>query len=92
MEGNTFFNWQKSDKVEVDVKDIGMKQGDAFEIRDVENYFGKPVVTGKYDGKPVTIPMTGLTVAAPIGRSDEYKTPPHTAPEFGAFVILKTAP
>ncbi len=49
----------------------------------------KPVVTGRYDGKPVVIPMTGLTVAAPIGLPAKYKTPPHTAPEFGAFVLMK---
>jgi hypothetical protein len=85
------FNWDKSDKVAVDVKNIGLKKGDAYEIRDAQDFYGKPVVTGTYDAKPISIPMTGLTVAAPIGRSADYKTPPHTAPEFGVFVIMKTA-
>jgi len=84
----TIFNWGKSDTVDVDVKDIGLKEGDSYELRDVQNYFEKPVVTGKYDGKPITIPMTGLTVAPMIGRAPEYVTPPHTSPEFGAFVIM----
>jgi hypothetical protein len=87
----TIFNWEKSDKVDVEVGHIGLRNGDAYEVRDVQDYFGKPVAVGKYDGKPVVIPMTGLTVAAPMGRSAEYKTPPHTAPEFGAFVIMKAA-
>jgi hypothetical protein len=87
----TIFNWDKSDTVDVSVNEIGLKEGDAYEVRDAQNFFAKPVVSGTYDGKPVTIPMTGLTVAAPIGRSAEYKTPPHTAPEFGVFVIMKAA-
>ena len=86
----TIFNWEKSPKVDVDIKDIGLKPGEAFEIRDVQNFFGKPVVAGKYDGKAVTIPMTGLAVAPLIGRDPKlYPTPPHTAPEFGVFVVMK---
>jgi hypothetical protein len=86
----TVYNWDKSDKVDVDVPEaVGLKAGDEYEVRDVQNWFDKPAATGKFDGKAVTIPMTGLTVAAPIGLTDKYKTPPHTAPQFGAFVILK---
>jgi hypothetical protein len=88
----TIFNWDKSPKVEVDIKNVGLKKGDAYEVRDAQNFYGKPAVTGKYDGKDISIPMTGLTVAAPIGRDPQkYPRPPHTAPEFGAFVLMKTA-
>ena len=88
----TIFNWDKSPKVEVDLKTAGLKDGEAYEIRDVQDFYGKPVVTGKYDGKAVVVPMTGLTVAAPIGRDPKlYHTPPHTAPEFGVFVVMKAA-
>jgi hypothetical protein len=85
----TIFNWDKSGKVDVDVSKTGLKQGDKYEVRDVQDWYGKPAVAGTWDGKPVSIPMTGLTVAAPIGLPAQYKTPPHTAPEFGAFVIRK---
>ena len=87
----TIFNWDKAPAVVVDVRHVGLRIGDAYEVRDVQDFYGKPVLAGTYDGTPLTIPMTGLTVAAPIGRPDEYQTPPHTAPEFGAFVLLKTA-
>jgi hypothetical protein len=87
----TVFNWEKTDKVDVDASSAGLKQGDGYEVRDAQNWFAKPVAAGAYDGKTIAIPMTGLTVAAPIGLPAQYKTPPHTAPEFGAFVIRKTA-
>jgi hypothetical protein len=83
------FNWGKSDTVEVDVKDAGLKNGEEYEVRDVQNWYSKPVASGTFLGKPVVIPMTGLTVPAYIGLDPAYKTPPHTAPEFGVFVILK---
>jgi hypothetical protein len=83
------FNWAKDEKVEADVSTIGLKAGDAYEVRDVQDWYGKPAQKGVWDGKPVSIPMTGLTVQAPIALPAKYKTPPHTAPEFGVFVILK---
>ncbi len=37
-------------------------------MRDALNYFGAPVATGTYDGSSsVSIPMTNLTAAAPLG-------------------------
>jgi hypothetical protein len=79
------YNWDKKDKVDVDLSKSGLKEGDAFEVRDAQNFFGKPVVEGKYDGKPVSIPMTGLTKARAIG----VVVSPHSAPLFGAFVVMK---
>ncbi len=94
----TIFNWAKSATVAVDVSKAGLKNGEKYEIRDAQNWFAKPVVTGTYSGEPVTIPMTGLTVAPILGakhtgraakRMLAMKAPPHTAPEFGVFVIRK---
>ncbi len=45
---------------------------------------GAPVVTGTYAGGTVTIPLSGLSVAAPVG----WAAPPPTGPEFNAFVVL----
>jgi hypothetical protein len=86
----TILNWDKADKVDVDVFQSGLRKGDKFEVRDAQDFYGKPVVTGVYEDRPITIPMAGLTVAAPIGLPDTYKTPAHTAPEFGVFVIMKS--
>jgi hypothetical protein len=79
------YNWDLRSSVSVDISGAGLSVGQQFEIRDAENFFGNPVVTGTYNGSPVSIPMTGLTIAQPIG--DPVKIV-HTAPQFGAFVIL----
>jgi hypothetical protein len=81
------YNWQHQDTVQVDLSTIGLKLGDAFEVRDAENFFGAPVVAAHYDGSPVSIPMDGLTLAPPIG--DVSVTPQHTGPEFGVFVVVR---
>jgi hypothetical protein len=82
----TVFNWDKAGTVDADVSSV-LKAGDAYELRDAQNYFGKPAAAGTYAGGSISIPMTGLSVAAPIDLKG-YETPPHTAPEFGAFVLL----
>jgi hypothetical protein len=80
------YNWDRWRTVSVDLSAAGLSRGTRFEIRDVENFFGPPVVSGSYTGHPVTLPMRGLTaVTPPVGG---LEIPPHTAPEFGAFVVL----
>jgi hypothetical protein len=82
------YNWDHLSSVSVDVSSAGLKSGDRFEIRDAQNFFGPAVVTGTYNGSPVTLPMTGLTPARPIGAA---VTAPPTGPEFNAFVLLPTS-
>lgn len=66
------YNWDLKSQVEADVSNV-LRTGDRFEVRNVQNFFGQPVLTGVYDGKPLSLPMTGQ----------------QPAPEFGAFVVLK---
>ena len=83
------YNWSDQAQVSVDLRGSGLTIGQRFEIRDAQNYFGSPVCSGVYDGSPVTVPMSGLTVAAPVGSVPV--APRHTGPRFGAFVVLPTA-
>ena len=85
----TVYNWGKASSVSANLSSTGLASGDAFEIRDAFNYFGGPVVTGTYSGSAVSIPMGGLSTATPIGNGLVH--PVHTAPEFGAFILLKTS-
>jgi hypothetical protein len=79
------YNWDRKSPVPVNAASV-LTRGQRFEVRDVQNFFGPPVCTGLYQGGPLEIPMTGLAVAAPNGQ---VPTPPkHSAPEFGAFVLL----
>ena len=79
------YNWDKNPEVAVDLSTI-LTVGKDFEIRDAQNFYGNPLVTGTYSGDPVAIPMTGLTAAQPLG--DVPNPARHTAPDFGAFVVV----
>ncbi len=80
------FNWSMNGSVSVDLSSSGIKAGDRYQIRDAENWYNGPVVSGIYSGAPVTIPMTGLSIAQPNGSVPAPAV--HTAPEFGVFVLL----
>jgi hypothetical protein len=80
------FNWDLKPTVSVDLSASGIKPGDQYQIRDAQNWYNGAVVSGTYNGSPVTIPMTGLTLALPVGSVP--LTPSHTAPQFGTFVLL----
>ncbi|MEW6511413.1 MAG: T9SS type A sorting domain-containing protein [Bacteroidota bacterium] len=82
------YNWSRASSVSVDLSAAGLRPGDGFVVRDALNWTGPAVVTGTYTGSSVAIPMTGLSVATPVGTP--AVTPTHTAPEFGTFVILPT--
>ncbi|MGD0774097.1 MAG: malectin domain-containing carbohydrate-binding protein [Candidatus Solibacter sp.] len=79
------YNWDLTPSVTVGISAAGLATGQSYEIRDVQNFFGNPVAQGTYTGQPVTIPMSGLTMAQPVGAPVQLV---HTAPQFGAFVVL----
>lgn len=88
------FNWGKASTVTVDVSKVGLNVGDAYELHQADDYYND-VTYGTYSGSPITINMTGHTVAAPVGKSSStdpnvvVATQPSTFPTFGAFVIMK---
>jgi hypothetical protein len=84
----TVYNWSKAATVSADLTGV-LANGDAYEVRDAMNYFGNPVATGVYNGSPLTLPMTGLTIAPASGACPRQSK--HTAPEFGVFVVRKVS-
>jgi len=79
------YDWDLSSSVTVDVS-AALAPGARYEVRDAQNYFGAAVASGVYDGGPIRLPMTGLTIAPANGNVPV--APVHTAPQFGAFVLL----
>jgi hypothetical protein len=77
------YNWDKSATHAVDLTGI-VSPGAAYEIRNAQNFYGLPVVSGTYAGGSVTLPMTALTPATPVG----FAVPPPTGPGFNTFVVL----
>lgn len=79
------FNWDGADSAQVDASGV-LKAGTAYEVRDVQNFFGPPVASGTFDGQPVTLPLNLTAVAQPHGGSPVSVA--HTPKEFNVFVIL----
>jgi hypothetical protein len=80
------YNWSMQPQVTADVSSV-LKAGDAYEIRDAQNYFGPPLASGVLSGSTVTIPMNLTAVAQAVGNVPTR--PPHTAPQFGVFIVTK---
>ena len=68
------YNWDHQEVVEIDLKGI-LKEGDAFRVVNVLDYYGPPVLEGKAKGAQIELPMKG----------HRYE------PEFGAYVLFREA-
>lgn len=82
------YNWNASEFVEADVEAI-LPVNAKYEVRDVQNYFGAPIMSGIYKGGTLRVPLTKGEVAPPVGYDF---TPASTAPEFNVFVLSSTLP
>jgi hypothetical protein len=80
------YNWDLQPQVAVDLAPAGLRSGQSFEVRDAQNLFEAPVVSGTYTGAPVNFPMTGLRSATPTWN--QAVAPKSSAPEFAVFIIL----
>jgi hypothetical protein len=76
------FNYDMANTVNVDVSSI-LGVGDSLYLRDVQNYWGTPILAAVYTGGSITIPMTGTDITQPVHRNCRT----HTTAEFGAFVL-----
>lgn len=81
-------NWHTNDNVSVDVSGV-LSVGNSYQVRNAADYFGAVVATGTYSGGTISLPMTNLSVAVPIGMQT---APAPTGPMFNAFVLLPPPP
>ena len=77
------FNPSRAASVPLDLSSV-LSKGTAFELRSSQDFFGPPVLKGRYDGQPIPVPMTGLTSAKAAGLDS---APPPTWPDFNVFVL-----
>ncbi len=80
------YNWESASSASVDLSAIGLRSGQAFEVRDAQNFFGPPVYTGTYSGGAVSLNLNLSAVAPIIGN--RHLTNTHTEPKFNVFVVL----
>jgi len=76
------FNFARRKTVAADLSKI-LKKGQAYVIRDVENYLGPPALRGVYTGEPIALPMDLTDVMQPVTRQRFT----HSPVEFGVFVV-----
>jgi hypothetical protein len=79
-------NLAQLDSVQMEVSAF-LRPGDTYELHNAADYFGD-ILTGTYSGGPLSIPMTGHTVAKPFGYEGTFGS--DTFPTFGAFVLIVT--
>jgi len=64
-----------------------LSAGDAFELHHAMAPAAPPVVAGTYDGAPLSVPMTNLPVAQPIGEPDAIDPSETPGRAFAVFVL-----
>ena len=67
----------------------GLEIGDTFKLHNSQDYFGDVISATYTGGDTISIPMTGHTVALPIGADVTAPVNPSTFPDFGEFYLMK---
>ena len=78
------YNWDLAASVPVDVSPV-LLPGATFELRNAQDFWAAPVLSGVYTGDPLVVPMQAWPAATPTGYTISL---PPTGPEFNAFVLL----
>jgi hypothetical protein len=78
------YNWDNLKTVAVNVRDV-MPTGSSYEVRNAQDFFSEPVLTGVFNGEPLQLPMNGLLTAIPMAP---LQAPSATGPTFNVFVLL----
>ena len=74
------FNWESNSTINVDISNVGLAQGQSFEVRDVQNYLGTPVIMTNFDAAhpTISIPLTLTNVTPLIGDVVHLRYGPNT--------------
>jgi hypothetical protein len=79
------YNWGSQSGVDVNLAGI-LRSGQRYEVRNVQDMFGRPVASGTFNGSTISLAMSGVSPPVPIGRSTP--TPPKTGPSFDTFIVI----
>lgn len=86
------FNWHGDSSVNVDVSTI-LPTGAQYQVFEMSD-LGTVQLSGTYQGGTLPFPMTGVTPLASLGTTTDigsFTAPLTTAPEFGCFLVVRTA-
>ncbi|HEX4439269.1 MAG TPA: PKD domain-containing protein [Thermoanaerobaculia bacterium] len=83
----TIYNWDRAATATVPLDGV-LDNGTDYELRNAQNFFGPPVLSGTYQGAPLVVPLSGLAAAVPVGLGAQAAT----GPDFQVFVLLPKRP
>ncbi len=78
------YNWSHDPNIEVDLGSV-LAPAAQFEVRNVEDFFGKPVFKGTYEGHSIRFSVSSTAVAPATGLAHSVAA---TEPEFMVYVVL----
>ena len=78
------YNWSRQASVSVDLSSV-LGVGRRYEVRNVQDLFGAPLVSGTFGGGTISFPMAGITPPTPVGLSSSPA--PVTGPDFNVFLV-----
>src|SRR5436190_445427 len=78
------YNWSRQASVSVDLSSV-LGVGRRYEVRNVQDLFGAPLVSGTFGGGTLSFPMAGITRPTPVGLSSSPA--PVTGPDFNVFLV-----
>ncbi|WP_419622929.1 hypothetical protein, partial [Thiolapillus sp.] len=84
------YNYDENDLVAVDLGDV-LEYGAAYRIHSVFDLFGEPLVSGVYDGLPVSIPMGSVLPPQPNGLHGIDLQEDDPKKRFGVFIVTHAA-
>lgn len=85
------WNFGLSNTVPVDLS-VVLSAGDNYEIRNAMDYFSPAVVSGRFTGSQINLPLTNLTTATPINDYPfVYPNKANFTTNFAAFVVIGSA-
>ena len=83
------YNWEELDEVVINLESYlpggFLSDGAPFIIRNIQDYYGDPVLTGTHDGGDIVLPMAGLNETAPLGETEAVTM--KTGRHFNVFVL-----
>jgi hypothetical protein len=84
------YNYANASSVSIDLSRAGLSAGQAFEIRNGQNYKAAPVATGTYNGQTLAVNLSSLRIAQPVGDSGVVNA--EACPQFCVLVVVPTTP
>ena len=80
------YNYDEDATVSVDLSGV-LQIGAAYRVHSVFNLFGSPLLTGVYDGSPVSFPMGTVAPPQPTGTPDGIGAEDDPGRKFATFIV-----